>query len=743
VTATAAIRTERAWNSWSSRPLELVFLPLGVRITPLAFSSSAGKATLLPPGPGLRFGRHALDGSAIEAEATHAGTTLAWSYAKSHPDCVSGAWRTLKHGEWGLRFWVNLCLSADDGATVSFDDAAGAAVVQTGSRFAALVSADAPVQATGHDSVEAAAADYERHGYFYLGSRATSAPLLMLRFNLEMMPSCRFAAAVADDRDAAIALARSALDIPASEPALPVQTGRHAGSLDAVRDVIGWNTVWDGINRRPYTAISRNWDLAKFGGFGVWLDDQLYHALLASQLDLDIARENIEAALASATPAGNLACLITANDAWVDRTQIPVGAFVLWSIYLRTGARDLLERAYPLLARNHDWWWANRDPEGLHLASYGTSDVGSGLYKGTSFGARNESSMDNSPIHDEAVYDPVTRTLTTIDVGLNSMLALDAEMLSAIAAELGEAAEAKRFAAIAERTRALIQDQLWDGSRGLFANRLRSGQFVNSVGPTSFYPLAAGAASEAQIESLLAHLDDPDTFGGAFVIPSVSRNDPAFRDNVYWRGRIWPPLNYWVWQGLRRSGRFERASLLAKASLDLFRPAWDERLCPENYNAETGEPMDQPDTEGFYGWGALMPLMGVAEVSDISPWRGWEIVNSGEDVSLGPIASPLGSVAIMVAAGTLSLSHDGEILVETALRGRFGAIVWQPGEISLTLPPVHDKAAEIRFPSVAAAAIVRLTVEGFDAPFRSEGAGIAVSLAHSPTPRRLVIRRRI
>ena len=41
--------------------------------------------------------------------------------------------------------------------------------------------------------------------------------------------------------------------------------------------------------------------------------------------------------------------------------------------------------------------------------------------------------MDNAPIHDEARYDPDTRTLDCMDVGLNSLLALDAEMLGQIA----------------------------------------------------------------------------------------------------------------------------------------------------------------------------------------------------------------------------------------------------------------------------------------------------------------------
>ena len=115
-----------------------------------------------------------------------------------------------------------------------------------------------------------------------------------------------------------------------------MQAGRHAGALDAVRDVIGWNTVWDGANRRPYTSLSRNWVAQKFGGWGVWLNDVLYHGLMAGLFDTEIARENLAAVFAGATPAGNLPCLLTGRDSWVDRSQPPIGAFIVWLLYLRT-----------------------------------------------------------------------------------------------------------------------------------------------------------------------------------------------------------------------------------------------------------------------------------------------------------------------------------------------------------------------------------------------------------------------
>ena len=120
--------------------------------------------------------------------------------------------------------------------------------------------------------------------------------------------------------------------------------------------------------------------------------------------------------------------------------------------------------------------------------------------------------MDNSPVHDEAVFDPRARTLNSADVGLNSLIALDAEMLARIAERIGEAEAARRHASTAEGLKARIAERLWDDERQCFANRLWSGKFVRSIAPTSFFPLLAGAASDEQARAMVRLLDDPAKF---------------------------------------------------------------------------------------------------------------------------------------------------------------------------------------------------------------------------------------
>ena len=191
------------------------------------------------------------------------------------------------------------------------------------------------------------------------------------------------------------------------------------------------------------------------------------------------------------------------------------------------------------------------DPGGYGLLAYGTSpEAGDGLYKGTKLAAKDESTMDNSPLHDPVPFDAASGLLLAADVGLNALAALDGEVLARMAVALGRDAEAAELEARVAAHRARIAEWLWDEERQVFANRRLDGRFVIPLAPTSFYPLAAGIGTPRQRTALAErYLHPEDKFGGRFGLPSVTRDDPAYGDNVYWRGRIWGPLNFWVYQG--------------------------------------------------------------------------------------------------------------------------------------------------------------------------------------------------
>ncbi len=547
-----------------------------------------------------------------------------------------------------------------------YDPESGKLTAHSGGIAITVEGDAAPLMVTFHESIAALEQELKTHGYFYLASRGTEGEVAVLRYNLEEMPRFSFKVDVGHPA-------------PATAPALePRQIGFDAAPLDALRDLVGWNTVFDAINKRRYMSLSRNWVAQKFGGFGVWLDDLFYHALMSALFDPALARDCIKAVLATETPEGNFACLITGNDRWIDRSQPPICSFILWKIWQHTGDDSLIDLAYDRLLVNHDWWFTHRDGNHDELMAWGTSPVGDGLYMRTKLGAKNESSMDNSPIHDEAQYDPNSGCLDQADVGLNSLIALDGEMLARFARRRGDAKTAEHLESRAAALRRRIEERLWDPARGIFANRRWNGNFIRSLAPTSFYPMLAGAATEAQQARLLQWLDDPRAFGGAHRLPSVTRDDPAYHDNVYWRGRIWPPLNYLTYGGLKRCGYREQATALAADSVKLFAAAWAKRQMPENFSAETGQADDQIDTDLFYGWGGLMPLIGINEIIDVTPWDGWEINPRPDraegDWRLGPLLAFGRRTELVSQGGWLTLMLDAQPVLRTDIATRLTQI---------------------------------------------------------------------
>lgn len=676
----------------AERPLELSH-PSGAIITPLVYADRLGRASLIEMSPAVSLGERALDGKSALARITHGGTTLLWQLG-FEGNRASLAFKAEEFGEWGLRFWVVFCLSGapwrEAGAT-TFDG--GGMVVSCRA---------APLLVTAHDTPEAVAQEFDQEGYFYLASRAKAGRCLALRFNLEETPTLSLTISPTAEAPASCSLPPLARGVDA--PGAPLQ---------AVHDVMAWNHVFDRVNQRPTTVLTRAWNNRKFGGFGVWMNDIIYNALLWGLFDAEKAWQNLEAVFAFQTEAGNFPCLMTGRDSWIDRSQPPIVSFVVAVLAARHPEADFIRRAFPKLLKNHEWWWRTRVPDDRPLVVYGTTPgVGSGLYAGTKLGAKNESSMDNMAVHDPAPFDAARGLLLSYDVGLNALLALDGECLADMAAALGDTATAARLTARSAAQRAAIGTHLWDEARGVFANRLVSGAFVEPLAPTSFFPLVAGAASEAQARALVTGwLDPPGRFGGAPGLPSSARHQPAYSDNVYWRGRIWAPHNFWVLLGLRRMGWHARADALATMGWSLFAAGWADRLCGENFNAETGAITDQPDTDAFYAWGALLPALCVGAAIDVTPWDGLRVaVPTGP---VGPVATPFGPMTVSGPALTVGWPGGGFALTAPAIthlrpEADGFSFVLPAGEMAtLTLPgPPHRVRVGEGAPQIIAGALV-------------------------------------
>ena len=424
---------------------------------------------------------------------------------------------------------------------------------------------------------------------------------------------------------------------------IKITGGPFEGCAQAVASVLNWCVAWDLLHERPYTFVSRafvdraekimlmfGFDKASRGPIlALW--DNLFNALLHSIEDQELAESNVRAMLDDSSlidgvyPPNYIAHTFRSGD----RSQPPIGSLVTWKLYKKFKNTEFLKWAYPRLKRWHRWWKENRDGNKDGLLEWG-STFGvkePGNEAGTLNAAKYESGMDNSPLYDDAEYNREIGTMNLSDVGLNSLYAADAMYLSIIANELGLRSDSEELSREYEMLVNKINDELWNDDEMAYLNRYWDGKFSMRMAPTSFYPLMAGIPSPERARKIVErHLQNEDEFWGDFVIPSISRKDPAFIDQLYWRGRIWPPMNYLVYLGLKAYEMDEIAYEFAKKSVHLFMNEWcGESHCHENYNAVTGEGDDvptpiKPFSEGsdrFYSWGALLALIGIEEIIDI------------------------------------------------------------------------------------------------------------------------------
>jgi len=404
------------------------------------------------------------------------------------------------------------------------------------------------------------------------------------------------------------------------------------GLFEAAPEIIGnnmfWNTLYAPQPDLAFPSISRHWAHG-FGGWALGEWDGFFGSLLTSLEDKQQTLATIRALLLAQTDTGLIPNIVSGGGLTPDRSQPPVGSYCVWKVYQRYPDREMLEWAYPRLKRWHEWWFKDRGDgqpwrDGNHdgLLEWG-SDRGSSLSaggRGFLMQAKWESGMDDSPMWDDAHYNPQTYTMDLDDVGLNSLYALDAESLAALAGLLGKTDDQRSFQAEYEKIKQRVRDKLWNDADGMYENRFWSGEFSKRLSPTNFYPMLSGIATPEQAQRMVKeHLLNPKEFWGEYVAPTAPRNDPAFADQNYWRGSIWGPTNYLLYHAIDRY-RFDDVALeFAEKSYALFMDDWKiNQHDNELYKASGG----MVGGDIHYTWGALLCLIALEQFTDANPWDG-------------------------------------------------------------------------------------------------------------------------
>ena len=392
--------------------------------------------------------------------------------------------------------------------------------------------------------------------------------------------------------------------------------------MQAMECAIAWDTVFDPNHNRVVSPVSRLWSI-RSGGYVLFCWDNYFAGLMAAVCGCrELAYSNLIEITNERTGKG-----FVPNFAWgtgqksEDRSQPPVGASMLLGVWRIFREDWIVKLLFPALVEWNTWFWDHRRAESGALCwgsdpipvQYGNIWEIDGVNE--RYGAALESGLDNSPMYDDIPFNRKTHMLELEDAGLTGLFIRDCDALLA----LSEIIEDLTYVEELKARKAKAQEGLagmWDDQTGFFCNRRTdTGEFSHRLSPTNFYALYSDQVSTDQVERVIRdHYYNETEFYGEWMLPSIARCDPAFKDQDYWRGRVWAPLNFLTYLALKKQGCSEVCADLAEKSVRIFRKEWDEhRHVHENYNSITGEGCDAKNSDKFYHWGALMSVIALME----------------------------------------------------------------------------------------------------------------------------------
>jgi len=491
--------------------------------------------------------------------------------------------------------------------------------------------------------------------------------------------------------------------------------GLYQGVPEAITNNLFWMTLYQPGSHRLYAPAGRRWIFPRSDGssddWQIFEWDSFFNSLELAVESSKHSLDAVKAVLETQYPNGNIPNWRSRFGGTPDRSQPPVGAYVVLKLFQKLGDPELLRFAYPMLGKWHAFWkakkpngQARRDGNGDGLLEWGSDkeliaekvppweENAKGEQR-----AKWESGQDDLPTWDDVPFNNESGTLTMNCVDLNSLYALDAWCLSQIASLLSKHDDSESYLTEYEKMKELINTHLWNQREGFYLDRFWDGRFSTRRAASNFYPLLARIPDEPRARLMVnKHLLNPKEFFGEYMIPTISRDDPAFKDQQYWRGTIWPPTNYLVYQGLKAYGFDAVASEFANKSSALFLQSWKNfGLCPENFNSRTGE----AGGERYQSWGPLFALMALEEYIDFTPWEGFRfgMINPEDDGVLSRVGIQGRHYDVEVDTGEILLREEGREIFAADGGAVIRHFLYTENEVSFEIKSTEKRRIKIHF----------------------------------------------
>ncbi|HET9909880.1 MAG TPA: trehalase family glycosidase [Anaerolineales bacterium] len=378
------------------------------------------------------------------------------------------------------------------------------------------------------------------------------------------------------------------------------------------------------IDGHSYTAPTL--DLDDFGRrdyANQFLWDSCFHAIIWRLIDHQKAQAELLSLLSHQVKDGPDAgmiphCIYWHNGGgWLwsqsDRsslTQPPLIAFAAFMVFEYSKALEFLAAIYSQVEKYHDWFDRRRDPDhdGLVCIIHPWEAGGDApprwdkLLDFDSYdpevGRATRIKMVEKLIRYS--YDPIALAqhhgFHVESLEINGIRAADLEAMADIAMILDKPEEAaawlRRVDAVRSGFRSrMIVDGLpydLDGMEEKPIPQANAGQFVTLFG---------GLPTYEQAQQLVQQLKQTN-FWTAFPVTNTPTDSLEYEPDHYWRGNVWPCLNWLIYQGLRRYGFQDVADELAIRSFALLEQSgfW------EYYHPQTGKGLGGQ----AFSWAAVM-----------------------------------------------------------------------------------------------------------------------------------------
>ena len=150
----------------------------------------------------------------------------------------------------------------------------------------------------------------------------------------------------------------------------------------------------------------------------------------------------------------------------------------------------------------------------------------------------------------------------------------------------------------------------------MYLNRREdTGEFEYRLSPFHFHALFSKKVGQKRARRIIdEHFYNEKEFWGEYIMPSIARNDPAYPEQTYWRGRIWAPMNFLAYMAICSYDCPDARKDLAEKSEKLILKEWLEKgHVHENYDGDTGEGCNSPRSDKFYHWGGLLSFIALYE----------------------------------------------------------------------------------------------------------------------------------